>query len=126
MCRARSASFSRSHLAPATKLLEQFGLKMNSQFEPANVAEVIERDAWQDMFAAAPVSVAQDLGLAFGRIGGIGVLGSSVVPITEFNRAMAIGADRPASPEALDASIAWLQAHAAQDWAIQLNPASGA
>lgn len=90
----------------------------------AKAAELVERDAWLDMFAAAPRQAADALGLAFADRGGIGLLASRTVPITEFNRAMAIGVEAPVSAEDLDASLAWLETHAAEGWAFQQSHAT--
>lgn len=84
-------------------------------------AELVERDAWLDMFAAAPRSAADALGLASERVGGIGLLGSKSIPITELNRTVAIGVESAATTEDLSRSLAWLEAHG-QDWAFQVEP----
>lgn len=85
-------------------------------------AELVEREAWLDMFAAAPDAVVEELELAFGRIGGIVLLASRAVPITEFNRAMAVGVEASAEAGDLDRTLEWLDGHAANGWALQLAP----
>lgn len=84
-------------------------------------AELIERDAWQDLFAAAPDHVRDDLGLASMTIAGTGLLGCRAIPITELNRAMAVGVERELAREDLDTVIAWLDANATA-WALQVAP----
>lgn len=48
------------------------------------IAELVERDAWLDMFDAAPADVREALGLANSKIAGIG---PSWMPRTAYHRA---------------------------------------
>ncbi|MGK6324673.1 hypothetical protein ACMGDM_16540 [Sphingomonas sp. DT-51] len=84
-------------------------------------AELIERDAWLDLFAAAPDHVREGLGLASTTVAGMGLLGCRAIPITELNRAMAIGIEGELSRDDLDDVVAWLDANAT-GWALQLAP----
>ncbi len=86
----------------------------------ARAAELIERDACLDLFAAASPRVAEQLGLSHEKAGGVGLLASRAVPITEFNRAMAVGTQGTLSDDA--AAVSWLNAHAAPSWALQIAP----
>ena len=86
--------------------------------------ELVERDAWLDLFAAAPADSAQNLGLSWRRFRDIGVLASREVPIVEFNRAMCVGITAPATDAGLDEASAWLQTNAAPGWALQVAPAA--
>ncbi len=86
----------------------------------APLAEAVERDAWLDLFDAAPANVRQMLGLSSGRVADMGLLASTAIPINELNRAMAVGADRQPSERDLDQAIVWLDAHAAVGWALQV------
>lgn len=90
----------------------------------AKAAEIVERDAWLDFFDAAPLEVRDEFSLSSVRIGGMGLLGSPVLSITEFNRAMAVGIGRPAAAQELGAAIEWLDQHAASNWALQIAPAA--
>ncbi|MFZ3483555.1 hypothetical protein [Sphingomonas sp. 3-13AW] len=89
------------------------------------LAELVERDAWLDLFDAAPQSVRESLGLVSATIGGMSVLGCRALPITELNRAMAVGVERAPSREELDAAIKWLDAYA-MSWALQVAPTTKA
>jgi GNAT superfamily N-acetyltransferase len=88
----------------------------------SHAAERIERDAWLDFFAAAPRDVQTALGLSSGTIGTIGLLGSRAVPITELNRAVAVGGEPAPSLGDLAQAAAWLDRHAAPDWSLQVAP----
>lgn len=85
------------------------------------VAELIERDAWLDLFAAAPDPVRDTLGLASHTIAGMGLLGCRTIPITELNRTLAVGIERKSSIGDLDAAASWLDEHAVS-WAMQIAP----
>lgn len=95
---------------------------MHSTSTHAEAIERVERDAWLDLFAAAPPGAVEELGLAFARVDGIALLASRAVPITEFNRAMAVGVEMPAGTRDLEEAAAWLDAHAGKDWAFQSGP----
>jgi GNAT superfamily N-acetyltransferase len=84
-------------------------------------AELIERDAWLDLFSAAPDHVREGLGLASTELAGMGLVGCRAIPITELNRAMAVGIDGEPTREDLKAAVTWLDANAA-GWALQAAP----
>ena len=86
----------------------------------APLADALERDAWLDLFDAAPANVREMLGLSSSRMSGMGLLASTTIPINELNRAMAVGVDRQPSERELDEAIAWLDGHAAVGWALQV------
>ena len=86
--------------------------------------ERVERDAWLDLFAAAPEACAQDLGISSRRVGEAGVLACRDIPIVEFNRAMCVGAVAPTTEAGLDEASAWLETNAAPGWALQVTPAA--
>jgi hypothetical protein len=64
---------------------------------PSATLELVEREAWLDLFAAAPDSCTRSLGLKSCRLGTMGLLACREVTITEFNRAMCVGAVEPAT-----------------------------
>jgi GNAT superfamily N-acetyltransferase len=84
-------------------------------------AELIERDAWLDLFAATPDHVRESLGLASTTVAGMGLLGCRAIPITELNRAMAVGIEGELSRDDLNEAVAWLDANAT-GWALQVAP----
>jgi GNAT superfamily N-acetyltransferase len=94
---------------------------LNSLLDLAPTAELVERDAWLDLFAAAPDHVRAGLGLASTAVAGAGLLGCRAIPITELNRAMAVGVEREPSRDELARMTEWLDANATA-WALQLAP----
>ncbi len=92
--------------------------------EPETMFELVERDAWLDLFAAAPDDCAQHFGISSRRLGDMGLLASREIAIVEFNRAMCVGIVSPATETELDEASAWLQANAAAGWALQVAPAA--
>ncbi len=86
--------------------------------------ETVEREAWLDMFAAAPREYADAADLRYQRSGASVVLADRSVPIVEFNRGMCIGVERPESEKSVDAMLEWLRNHADPQWAMQVSPAS--
>jgi hypothetical protein len=88
----------------------------------AGLIEVVERDAWLDLYAAASDEIARDLGLNSQRLREMAVFASREVPIVEFNRAICVGAVHPLTMTELDEALAWLQANAAGGWAFQISP----
>jgi GNAT superfamily N-acetyltransferase len=89
------------------------------------VVELVERDAWLDLFGAAPEHVRQSLGLQSVTIAGMGLLGCRAIPITELNRAMAVGVQDVPSRDDFDAVLTWLDTHASS-WALQIAPNANA
>ena len=92
--------------------------------EPETMFELVERDAWLDLFAAARDDCAQHFGISSRRLGDMGLLASREIAIVEFNRAMCVGIVSPATETELDEASAWLQANAAAGWALQVAPAA--
>ena len=85
------------------------------------LAELIERDAWLDIFDAAPDQVRSSLGLASTTIAEMGLLACRAIPITELNRAMSVGVESAPSTDDLDAVASWQNEHA-PSWALQIAP----
>jgi hypothetical protein len=95
---------------------------MDQDHAHTSMFELVERDAWLDLFASVPDDCARKLGIGSQRLRDMGVLASREVPIVEFNRAMCIGMVAPATRADLDAASEWLQANAAPGWAMQVGP----
>jgi GNAT superfamily N-acetyltransferase len=89
----------------------------------AGILELVERDAWLDLFAAVSDDCAQNFGISSQRLGDVGVVASREIPIVEFNRAMCVGTVVPATETELDEASAWLQTNATPGWALQIAPA---
>jgi GNAT superfamily N-acetyltransferase len=94
---------------------------VSSLIDTRRVAESVERDAWLDLFAAAPDHVRERLGLASMKLASMGLIGCRALPITELNRGMAIGIDSKLSRDDLERAVAWLDANATA-WALQVAP----
>jgi hypothetical protein len=82
--------------------------------------EAIERDAWLDMYAAAPPAFVQGVGLSAARIGSGAVFAIRAVPLIQFNHAHALGLDRPIDGLTIDEAIRALKSKASPVWALQL------
>ena len=90
----------------------------------SGILELVERDAWLDLFAAAPDNCARTFGISSQRLGDMAVLATRDISIVEFNRAMCVGTVVPATDTELDGASAWLQTNAAPGWALQVAPAA--
>ena len=90
----------------------------------SGVLELLERDAWLDLFTAAPDDCSQKLGIGSQRLSDMGLLASRDVPIMEFNRAMSVGLRAPVATMELDQAWAWMQRNADPNWAFQVAPAA--
>ena len=95
---------------------------MRSHLFESCLLELVERDAWLDLFAAAPEGCVQKFGIGSQRLGNMGLLACREIPIVEFNRAMSVGIVAPTTETELDQTLAWLKARAAPGWALQVSP----
>lgn len=84
--------------------------------------EAIERDAWLDMFAAAPAPFASAAGLACRRFGEAAGFAIKLAPTVQFNRLQGGGAGAAGD---LDAMLAWQREHSGQVWALQVLEGAG-
>lgn len=82
--------------------------------------EAVERDAWIDMFAAAPPDVATALGLECRRIDDGALMICRGVDHIQFNRLGGVGIATPARAEALDAAIAAFDAAGVKNWIVHV------
>jgi hypothetical protein len=82
--------------------------------------ELIERDAWLDLYAAAPPDTATELGLSYDIKGDAALLLSRQLDAPVFNRLACLGVASPAQPEALDEAIATFDAAAVRNWVVQV------
>jgi Acetyltransferase (GNAT) domain len=76
---------------------------------PPGLLEGIERDAWIDLYRAAPSGFAAGVGLAATRIGTVTILTMAAVPDTQFNRILGLGVEAPADERTLDAALLRMQ-----------------
>ncbi|MBY5533700.1 GNAT family N-acetyltransferase [Rhizobium leguminosarum] len=82
-----------------------------------SAVESIEREAWIDLYKAAPSSVKKALGLRSALLGDTPVLAGPGIPISEFNRAFVI--DDATRPD-LEGAVKFLRENAVPDFALQI------
>lgn len=82
--------------------------------------EQIERDAWLDLFSVPPAETAAGWGMQSAQLPPATVFAMREAPLVEFNRAIGIGVEQPATEEGLDRVMAWLRTHANSAWALQI------
>jgi len=100
---------------------------MTKNLAPASevlAMERIEREAWLDMFAAAPGGETNEKASA--RAGAYAAIADRSLPSSEFNRIFGLGVDAPFTEDDLDRAMAWLDTRACRNWSIQLPPLEGA
>ena len=86
--------------------------------------ERVERDAWLDMFAAAPDGVVPERESE--RASTYAAIADRSLPSSEFNRIFGLGVDAPFTEADLDRAMAWLDTRACRNWSIQLPPLESA
>ena len=69
------------------------------------VADAIEAEAWEDLYAAMPEPMRSELGLEARRVGDARVLLAPKIPSAMFNRAIGFGAEQTPTEKDLDALI---------------------
>ncbi len=90
--------------------------------EDARIADLAEAEAFRDMYAAAPEQFRGMTGMRCVESGGGTVLLAPGIPITMFNRTIALGVSREASESDLDAVIATSREAGCRNFWIHLNP----
>ena len=85
--------------------------------------EIVERDAWLDLYAAAPPDAAVELGLAYALKGDAALLISRRVDALIFNRLACLGVAAPAQQEVLGEVIAAFEAAGVSNWGVQVPEA---
>ena len=79
---------------------------MSAQAAAAATSDAIEAAAFVDFYAAAPPTLAAQLGLRTAEVAAATLLFAPRLPATIFNRAIGLGVHRPANEADLDAVIA--------------------
>jgi GNAT superfamily N-acetyltransferase len=87
-----------------------------ADISPAEM-ESIEREAWLDLYSAAPAHVRSEMGLASAEIGSVPVIGCRGMAITELNRGF--GLEDVGRPD-LAGVTAWLEENAGPSFALQI------
>lgn len=80
--------------------------------------EHIEREAWLDMFAAAPPAFVAGAGLASHRGADVAAFAIKAAPAVQFNRAQVAAPDLLSDAD-LDILLGWLEGHCGPVWALQ-------
>lgn len=84
--------------------------------------ELIERDAWVDMYAAAPDAVRSGLGVESRSIDDGTLLMCRAIDHIQFNRLTALGLTRPVRAEALDAAVREFAGAGLKNWIVHVPP----
>lgn len=90
-----------------------------TNWTPAELEE-IERDAWLDLFEAAPGDFVKAVGMSSLRIGSGAILAIRAVPLVQFNHAHGFGLDGPLREAELEKAVDELRTRASPVWAMQL------
>jgi hypothetical protein len=88
--------------------------------------EAVERDAWLDMYAAAPPEFAKRVGLTAEHSQGVTVLTLAAVPDTQFNRILGLGVEGPASEALLDQALERMRSAGTRRFFLHLAPVAAA
>jgi ribosomal protein S18 acetylase RimI-like enzyme len=86
-----------------------------------DAAELVELNAWPEVWDAAPADLAARHGIECFRVGGALCTGVGGQSSTMFNRVVGLGLDGPATEEALD-EIAAFYERVGQRYYVSLNP----
>src|SRR5256885_14276971 len=102
--------------------------RLQSSIAPELVAELegIERDAWADIYAAAPDDIRNALGISHHLIDDGVLLICRALDHIQFDRIGGLGVAEPARAEALDQAIAAFDAAGVQSWVNHPAPGAGA
>jgi hypothetical protein len=82
--------------------------------------EAIERDAWLDLYEAAPAAIRTALGLSHRRVDGGAQFICKAIDHLQFNRLGYLGVSSPAHPEAVDESLAAFAATPVKNWIVHV------
>jgi len=87
---------------------------------PADLAiiERIEREAFLELYAAAPPAFTANFGIGSAEAVGYAMLGARAVPFFELNRVLGLGTEVPLTEEQLDGAIDWSERHCNPMYAI--------
>jgi hypothetical protein len=90
--------------------------------EPALVAQIeaVERDAWLDIYTAAPPPIRSALGIVGRRVDDGALLICRAIDHLQFNRFGYLGFAAPARAEAVDAALADFDAAGVKNWIVHV------
>ena len=90
----------------------------------AAALEAVERDAWTDLYRAADRRTAEALQMAHAMRSGFALTAMRGINFGLFNRAQGLGCGGALDEFDVEGAMAWLRAHCAPDWRLQLVPSS--
>ena len=90
--------------------------------EPSLGLELIERDAWADMYAAAPAAVRSELGIQHRSVDSGILLACRGIDHIQFNRLAAFGLSHPPNPEGFDTAIGEFAQVGLKNWIVHVPP----
>jgi hypothetical protein len=82
--------------------------------------EAVERDAWLDIYAAAPPPIRSALGIVQRRVDDGALLICRAIDHLQFNRLGYLGITAPARAEAIDAALADFDAAGVKNWIVHV------
>lgn len=90
--------------------------------EPAQIAQIeaVERDAWLDIYAAAPSPIRSALGIVQRRVDDGALLICRAIDHLQFNRLGYLGITAPARAEAVDPALADFDAAGVKNWIVHV------
>ena len=88
--------------------------------------EAVERDAWLDMYAAAPADVGAALGLQHRAVDDGALLISSRLDNLQFNRLAALGTSAPVREETFDAAVSAFDGAGVRNWVVHVQEGADA
>jgi hypothetical protein len=88
--------------------------------------EAIERDAWLDIYEAAPAHVRAALGVAQRRLDDGALLVCRAIDHLQFNRLGYLGVTEPARAQAVDAALAEFDAAGVKNWVVHVAESASA
>lgn len=97
-------------------------MKNTMNHTESKLIEIVEREAWLDLVVAAPADYVLTSKVSYTRLGALVGIADLGVPITEFNRILGLGIDKPVTEAELDEAISWMNEHAAPSYALQVAP----
>src|SRR3954447_603785 len=90
--------------------------------ETIAMLEGIEREAWSDMYQAAPDALRDALGFRVDRAGGAAALVLPAIDVSDFNRVIGLGVEEPATEALLDRFLEIYRERGLKNFLIHVTP----
>jgi hypothetical protein len=94
--------------------------------EDVALLEAAEIDAWESMFAAAPPSLARELGLQTARFGPAMASLAARIDVGQFNRVQGIGLPGDEDGRSIEEAVAWFRSKRLRNFLVQIPPGPNA